>query len=192
MLNGIDPVILFEFSKEVAETVDEQVANCVATCQGLKTLPITAKKSTKEWNFPIPIYLSETLTGLYIDSESKSIDIETSVETTKDSDDPIVNQKGLSSMTTIKMVGSKDSIGLTLLLAMADLIFKKVTAKDYRITYLHGSVTLFEGLLHTFLVDQSSDNTLFQITVQLTAGKPTLKEEKTTTQVPRITGATPL
>jgi hypothetical protein len=165
MLNGIDPIILFQFFKTV-ETYENLVAK-IPVATGTKkqlTLP------------PIPIYLSEKLTGLYIDSEDKNVDIDTTPETLSDGEDPVVKQKGLNSTIRVNIVANKDSIGLMLLSAVADLIFPKASTSEYSITYLHGPVVIFNGLLNTFAVSQNADSTLMNVTLEIS--KASTKTEK--------------
>lgn len=156
MLNGIDPIIIFEFSKLPP-----------ATAAFISKIPIVSSIVDAIGLPPIPIYLSETQTGLFIDSEDRNISIETSVETLSNGDNPLVNQKAINSTTTINMVGSKESIGLTLLSAMCDLVIPKVSSKEYKITYLHGAVTIFRGLLHDFSVHQTADDDRLLIKLEL-------------------------
>jgi hypothetical protein len=90
------------------------------------------------------------------------------------------------------MLANKDSIGLTLLSAVLDLIVPKVTSKEYSITYLHGAVTVFGGLLQSFNVTQNSENDLFNISLKLSKpGTPQTQAKTTTPQVTRDTGALP-
>jgi len=128
----------------------------------------------------IPIYLSEKLTGLIIDSEDKNIAIQTKTETLVNGDEPQTNQKALGSNIRINIVADRDSIGVTLLSALADLILPKVTSKEYSITYLHGAITVFGGLLETFSIAQNSDNTLCNITIEIAraAAEKTKAKEK--------------
>jgi hypothetical protein len=65
------------------------------------------------------------------------------------------------------MVPNADSIGISLFSALADLIFPKVTSKEYSITYLHGAVTVFAGLLHSFSITQKANTTCYNITLEL-------------------------
>ena len=178
MLNGIDPIILFNF-KKLTPAVQSVISKVPVLASVVETIDLPV----------LPIYLSERLTGIYIDSESKSIDIETNVETLASGDTPTTSQRGLQSTIKIEMVASKDSIGVSLFAAMADLIFPKVTSKEYSITYLHGAVTVFAGLLHSFSITQNSNNDLYNITLELikpSAGKLSVPI------VSKITGATPL
>jgi hypothetical protein len=165
MLNGIDPIIIFQFEK-LTDSASET----------LSKIPLFDKLVSKIGLPPIPIYLSETLTGLYIDSEDKSIEIETSTETLHDGEDPIITQKALNSTVKINMKASSDSIGLTLLSAMCDLILPKVTSQEYSITYLHGATTIFGGLLHSFNVQQTEGTDLLMVSLELT--KSSTKTQK--------------
>lgn len=157
MLDGVDPILIFNFSKATA-----QAKNAIAKIPEIATI-------VSKIDLPaIPIYLSEKLTGIYIDTEDKTIDVDTAIETLKDATkDPIINQRGINNTVKISMLANKDSIGLTLLSAMADLVFPKVTAREYSITYLHGAVTVFAGMLHSFAINQQAGNTLYTITLEL-------------------------
>ena len=158
MLNGIDPILIFTFYKAQKDVTDSKIP--YANDLGLNRLALP----------PIPIYLSEQQTGIYIDSEDKNIDIETTVDTLRTGDEPLVNQKGIGSVISISMRASKKSLGLTLLSAMSDLILSKVTSKEYAITYLHGAITIFNGLLHSFSINQTADTDLYEIKLEISRG----------------------
>ncbi len=159
MLNGLAPIILFQFSK-TATTVNDTIAS----------QPFIANAVLKAKNLlpAIPIYLDEKLTGLCIETESKNIDINTDYNTTTDSGgDALINQAALSSTITISMKAKRGSIGLTLFSALIDVLFKKVTAKEYSITYLHGAIVIFGALLHSFEINENEDNELSEIKIVL-------------------------
>lgn len=181
MLNGLDPIIIFQLSK--------LLPSASAT---IAKIPIISEIPTVIDAPPIPIYLSEKLSGLIITSESKNIDIETTVETKTDGSAADVQQKGLNSITTINIKAKKTSLGLNLLLAMADLILDRATSKEYSITYLHGSVTVFRGLLHSFSVDQESNSQLIMIKIELAKGAKTPQKTPEVPVVPKSTGVLPL
>lgn len=182
MLNGIDPIILFNFKKltpGLAESISK--IPVIASIVSVIDLPV------------IPIYLSERLTGIYIDSESKNIEIDTSVDTLSDGSKPETNQRGIQSTVRIEMVASRDSIGVSLFAALSDLIFPKVTSKEYSITYLHGSVTVFAGLLHSFSINQNAGNDLYNITLELIKPSDVLATAKASIPVVgKVAGAVPL
>lgn len=154
VLNGLDPILIFSFYK-ATPTLAAKIP--LAQDLGLDRLELP----------PIPIYLSEQATGIYIDTEDKNIDIETNVETDRTGLDPSVNQKAIGVVTTIKMEARKDSIGLTLLSAVAEQIVNKLTSKEYGITYLHGPTTIFNGLLHSFAVSTESNTDKAKITLEI-------------------------
>jgi hypothetical protein len=179
MLNGLDPIIIFNFKKNTPIGAALSKIPVVADVIAAIDLPV------------IPIYLSEKLTGICIDAESKSIEIDTNVDTLSSGGDPNVTQKGLSSTVKIEMIASRDSIGVALFGAMADLVFPKVTSKEYSITYLHGAVTVFAGLLHSFSINQQAENDLYRISLELI--KPSTETKKPVVpSVGKVTGATPL
>lgn len=183
MLNGIDPIIIFQFAA-LAPTFGAQLAK----------IPIVAKSAASLIEMPpIPIYLSQSFSGIHIDSEDKNVDIKTDTETMSDGSTPSVDQKGIGSVISINMLAKKDSVGLALLSAMIDQVFDKVTSKEYSITYLHGPITIFRGVLHSYAVSQSADNELLTIKLELSKGEkqPTKKPEipaleKSTGNVPTL------
>lgn len=181
MLNGIDPIILFNFF-ELTPSLEKT----------LQKIPIISKVVDKVDLAPIPIYLSERISGMYIDSEDKSIDIETTTETLADGSDPQVDQKGLASTVRINLVASKNSVGVTLLAAMADLCLKKVTSKEYSIDYLHGAVTVFGGVLHSFQISQVADNDLYNISIELSRSGVKTKAKASVPEVEANSGVIPL
>lgn len=181
MLNGLDPIFIFQFNK-ILPAVGEQLAK----------IPLVSQIPTVVEAPPIPIYLSEQITGLYIISENKNIDIQTDIETKTDGTAPDVNQKGLSDTTSIMIEASKNSLGLNLLLTLAGLILDKATSKEYAITYMHGSITIFRGLLHSFAVDQDSNSEKLSIKIELTRGQKQPQKAPDVPVVPKATGALPL
>ncbi len=159
MLNGIDPIIIFQYKKLVTDSTDP-----------VSKIPIVSKKKTYVDAPPIPLYLSEKLTGILIDEESKNLDIETHTNTLSNGESPIFTQKGIGSIISIQMTASRGSVGLTLLSAMSDLILSKVTSGEYSITYLHGAITIFSGLLHSLQISQSSNTDKYDITIEISRG----------------------
>lgn len=170
MLNGIDPIIIFNFRKNIAPVV--------------AGVPVVAQV-TEGIDLPlIPIYLSEKLTGLFIDQESKSIEVQTTAESTTEGKQPDVNQKLIASTVRVTMLANKNSIGVSLVAALADLVVPKLTSKEYSITYLHGATTVFGSLLHSFNVEQNAENDLLRITLELSnASKKETKPEPSVTEV---------
>lgn len=180
MLNGIDPIIIFNFKKIIPAATVTKAETPLTDDQPSILLPV------------IPMYLSERLTGVLINSESKSVIIQTDTETKSNGTKPENNQKGVENTVKIEMTASKDSIGVSLFGAMSDLIFEKVTSKEYSITYLHGAVTVFGGLLHGFSINQSDDSDLYKMTLELIKPAATATQATGITNVPKVTGAVPL
>lgn len=174
MLGGIDPVIIFEFSKKI------ELAGPTIPGQ-----PILEREATFIENPPIPIYLSETLFNIVIDGESKNVDIETNTETLTDGAPPQISQKGVQSGITIEIEGKKDSVALILLSSMIDVVFDKVTSKEYTITYLHGPITIFRGLLNSFSMEVVQGTDKLAVKIGITKGK---NNPSKTAGVPSVPG----
>jgi len=181
MLGGIDPIIIFQFSK-LAPSLSETVSK----------IPVISQIATVIEQPPIPIYLSEELTGIFIDSEDKNVDIETETQTLSDGTTPEVNQRGIGTGISINLVARKDSIGLALLVALIDQAFDKVTSKEYAITYIHGPITVFRGVLHNFSANQNAQNELMTIKLELSRGTKNPVKPPDIPVVGKTVGALPL
>lgn len=177
MLNGIEPIILFNFFKKTP-AIEAAIAD----------IPIVSQLVSKFDLPPIPIYLSEELTGIYIDSEEKSIEVDTKDETLQDGEVPKTDQKGIHNLITVNMVATTGALGITLLSALADLVFQKVTSKEYSITYLSGPTTVFNGLLHGFSVSSNTNSNLMNIRLELSRSRSLLTKavEATSISVPAV------
>lgn len=180
MLGGIDPIILFHYSRLPPETR-----------KSLSKIPLVAEIQEMIQLPPIPIYLSEKLTGMFIDTENKNVDIETSTETTKDGGTPDANQKAISSTVSINLNARKDSVGMILLSALIDVVFQKVTSKEYGITYLNGATTVFNGLLHSYSCTQRADTDLMDIQIQLIRNTGSTQVRAPIPVIEKTTGALP-
>lgn len=164
MLAGIDPIIIFQLYKLLPVTQ--------AT---LAKIPLTSSDKKKVTFAVIPIYLSESITGIYIDTESKNIDINTDTNTLTNGEPSPINQNALASITTVNLVAKQGSVGLTILLALSELILDKVTSQEYEITYCHGAVNVFGGLIHSFSYEQGTNDDLYKIKLELSRGRPASK-----------------
>lgn len=188
MLNGIAPILIFRFKTVSIPFTDFSF--------GQSKVPVVAKNDITIPLIPIPIYLDERLTGIYIESESKNIDIQTNVDGLPDKTGTQVTQKPLNSVVTINALANKDSIGLNILLAMNDLIFQKVRSQEYAVDYINGAMTLFGGLLEGFTVSQDSNTTLYNISLHLSnapSGSTVEKKEVSqAVEIKKSTGAVPL
>ncbi len=173
MLNGIDPIIIFQFGKKLFSA---SVTN--------KDIPVADSGGTVAPLPPIPIYLSEKLTGVFIDSEEKSVEIDTKTDSLQ-SGATVVNQKPITSTVKINMVASKESLGVKLFAAMSDLILPKLASKEYSITYMHDAVVILEGLLHSFSISQNSNDDRYSIAIELI--KPSSEPKKAgPIEVPKV------
>jgi hypothetical protein len=182
MLNGLAPIIIFNF-KKLLPALQDITSGIPLLSDVTGSIPLV----------PIPVYLDEKITGIYIDQENKNIDIETRAQTLPDGQTPKSQQSGINSLITVNMVGSKNSIGLSILIAMCDLIFEKVTSQEYSITYLHEAVTIFGGLLEGFSVQQSANTDLYSLSLQISkvTGGSTVEKVAPVT-LSKATGVLPL
>lgn len=186
MLNGVDPIIIFHFyNKGIIDFfADVPFASSITNLVGV----------------PIPIYLSERLTGIYVDTETRGIDVSTKVDPTTEKDPltlevqpPIVTQTAIDSTVQISMFANRDSILLTALIAMAEMILARLVTQEYGISYINGSTVIFNGLLHRFQTNINRNDDLVRIDMTLSNAK---KESPTPKVGPvpitKVTGALPL
>ncbi len=159
-LNALEPILIFQFYKLVPST--EVAANGIPVA-GAQTRVIGAV---------IPIYLSDKLTGLFIDGESKNIDIDTEMQGNVSGEVANVSQKPIGSVTTVQLKAQSNSVGLTLLLALIEQILDKTNSKEYELTYMHGATTIFGGLIHGISVEQGANDDLMRIKLEVSRGKP--------------------
>lgn len=166
MLGAIEPILAFQIYKNV--TTEE--TNTVAS------IPITTKVSQRATIAVIPIYLAELATGIYIDAESKNIDIDTNLDSLTSGESAEVSQKALGSITSVSLIGKKDSLGLTILLSLAEQLLDKASSKEYEVSYMNGAITVFGGLIHSLSFDQNREDDLIRIKVDFTRGRPRTKQ----------------
>lgn len=164
MLGAIDPIIVFQIYKNLPPATPETSA-----------IPLVSLARLRSTIAVIPIYLSEEKTGVFIDTESKNIDIDTNTDSLSSGDGTNVNQKALGSITTVNLFAKKDSIGLTVLLALSEQILDKVTSQEYEVTYMNGAVTVFGGLIHAFSYEQGREDDLYKIKIEFARGRTKTK-----------------
>lgn len=178
MLDGQNPIIIIQI-KKLAPFLSDTVAR----------IPIVSQIPTLIDLPPIPIYFSrdaQSLIGLYLSSESKNIDIQTSTETQTDGSQPNVDQKLIGNTTTINLFGKKNSVQLALLTTLFDAIADRVTSKEYAVSYLNGAINIFGGTLHSYSVDQNDTNDLVNVKIELSKG------EKQPTKLPGVPAVAPI
>lgn len=179
MLNGIAPLLLFRFFS----------GSLVNTIQGI---PNIGDFIVTGLGAPISLYLDETITGIYVESEAKAIDIETSVQARNDSKKPIVDQRGLNSITTVNILASRDSTFLSVLLALNDMVFSRVVSKEYNVSYFNGPTLILNGLLHGFSTNAGNDDNLVRCQMQLSrANQESTQPQSQVPSLDKVTGTTP-
>lgn len=187
MLGGIDPVIIFQFSKKVPSTfVGPTAPSFVAK------IPLVSQVPTFVQQPPIPIYLSRQITGLIIGSEERNIDIATDVETTTDGSTSVVTQKGINSTLSVTLIGRKNAVGISLVTAMMDQLFEKATSGEYAVSYFHGAMTIFRAKIQSFSASQEPGTDKIELKIELTKGQKDPEVKAAVPEVSRFTGAVPV
>lgn len=182
MLNGVDPIIIFHFYNKGA-------------IDFLADIPF-ASAVTELVGVPIPIYLSEKLTGIYVDTETRGIDVVTKVDPTTEKDPltlqvlpPQVSQTALDASVSVSMFASRDSIMLTAIIAMAEMILARLVTQEYGISYINGSTVIFNGFLHRFQTNINRNDDLVRIDLTLSnAKKDTPTPKVGPVPVPKVSG----
>jgi|SRR5690606_14953331 len=181
MLNGQVPLIVFTF----APPVGGEVFNAISG------IPIIGERVAQRIGVPLPIYLDERISGLYVTAESRSIDVETEVNSRADDKTPKVKQWSLNSTISVTMVGQRDSAALATLTAFCDLAFQKVVSQNYGISYFNGNLVVLNGLLHGFSSETGNEDDLVRVILQISRGKQEINKPEDVPFLDRVRGSVP-
>ena len=174
MLGGLSPVIIFQL-KEVVQ--DEGFLDF--------DIPVVSDVENFIESQPIPVYLDPDLTGIFIDTEDKNVDIETNFTTKNSGGEHEVDQRGINSSVSINMIANRDSIGLILLSSLIDKVFNKVTSNEYAVSYLNGATTIFRGKIDSCQVKQNASDNKLSIQLIISIGEKAPKVVNGVPTVPR-------
>lgn len=142
-----------------------------ATKHFLGGIPNVQKFITWAGGTPIPIYLSEALTGILVDQESRSLNINQDREQSSSiAGGEKQTQRGVSNSIVINLQAKKNSSLLSIFMAFADVIFSKAVENKARFSYFHGSTVINNGWLTAVSISQTADSELLD--VSLTIEKP--------------------
>ena len=181
MLGGLDPVIIFQF-KALGPALGSTIAK----------IPVVSQYPNLIEMPPIPVYLSEQVFNIVIGGTSKSVDIETDTETLTDGKPPDVNQKGIQSSIEVNIEGLQDNVALTLLSALIDQVYDKVTSKEYSISFMYGATTIFNAVLHSFAAETIEGTNKLGIKIKLSKGSKNPAKAAGVPSVPGLTGTIPV
>lgn len=186
MLNGADPLLIFHFyNKGVTDFLaDLPFGDTISDLVGV----------------PIPIYLSERLTGIYVDTETRGIDVVTKVDAITEKDPltletlpPEVTQTALDATVSVSMFANRNSVVLTAITALAETILSKLVTQEYGISYINGATVIFNGYLHRFQTSINRNDDLVRIDLTLSNAKKASPTPKAgPVPIPVVTGALPL
>jgi hypothetical protein len=113
--------------------------------------------------------------GIIVESESRSIDIQTKVEAVTDKDplkagqtaDPEVTQRPIDTQLSINLIASRDSILITALLALMDMLISRLESQEYSIHYINRSTVIFGARLSRFATSMNPNEDKIQIDLTL-------------------------
>lgn len=171
MLNGVAPLIIFHFGG---------VSKSSSIFKAVAGVPLIGSSLTGLLAIPIPIYLDEKLTGIMVKSQVTQVDFDEEIQTKINEKTANVDQRVLNSLITVNMIGKRDSTLVSMLIALNDIVFSKITSKNYTVSYLNRSTVLLNGLLHGFSATENEDTNLVDIVFQFS------KANKKTDVVPSI------
>ncbi len=204
MLNGLDPLIVIVIGVGFPiELLDPPVPGVGADIS--PSIPLVG--------IPIPIYLAEnplkalgsfapggaagraiSQSGIYVESETRSIDLTTKVEATSGIDPltqdikrPSVTQQVYDTQVTVNLIAQRDSVIVTAMIAMMEFIMNRLITRGYAIHYINKSTVIFGGLLHRFStsINPNEDKIHIEMTLSTAAktlpvGKAPIEEIKNT------------
>lgn len=182
MLNGISPIIIFNIGALPPSS---------KTFKAISGIPLIGSTLAQNIGLPIPIYLDEKLTGVYVKSQSTQVDMNEEISTKENEKTPDVNQRAINSIVTVNMLAIRGSIVASMLIALNDLIFTKLTSKTYTVSYLNGSTLVLGALVHGFSATENEENDKLDIVFQFSKANKKV-DEIPTFFLPKITGSTPV
>ncbi len=204
MLNGIDPLLVIVIKKK-----PPPVLFGPPEPPGLGALLDLI-------GIPIPIYLAENplaklgsaapggaagraigQSGVYVESETRSIDLGTKVDPTTtpdpltgDTAQPQISQRVYDTQVTVNLIASRDSVIITALVAMMEFLLNRIANQEYAIHYINRSTVIFGGLLNRFAtsVNPNEDKIHIEMTLSTSAKalpitKPPLEGIKNTATI---------
>lgn len=181
MLGGIDPLLIFTISPDDPNALKKSLSGIPDSITGF--LAATG--------IPIPIYLNEKLTGIWLDSgEDKDLNFDTQPQQAVDGKSKI-QQRGIQSDVSINLAAKNDSLILTALLALAEQCFEKAVSKKYSVSYFNGPTTIIGGLISGFKVSSIPNSEKLMIAITLTK-KHADTEISPVPTLTKVTGPTPL
>lgn len=178
---SVAPIMIFTFP------FDNDSVNPVFNA--LSGLPLL-QNTVSAIGIPIPIYLDEQLTGLYVQSENKNIDIATEQNDAANSTKPFLTQKSISNTVSINLTGKKDSIFLTALLALVDLAYPMLVKAKYRVSYFNGPTVVIGGLIQGITAQANENDDLCNITMVIHKADSLGPSVPTFPSVASVTGPT--
>lgn len=182
MLGGIDPVIVFHFN----------IKKFSPTLNSLEKIPQLQEVIRANAAVPIPIYLSQRLTGIVITEESVSIDVETNSQEKADGTNPDVKQRGVGNLVTIGMSASGRSVGLKIFLALIDQCMRLLAQQTYSISYFNGDTLILNGLIHGFQKTTATDTDRIDMSLVLSKSNLGGTRQDTLDILNKVRGITPL
>jgi hypothetical protein len=181
MLNGIAPILIFNFPVDIKGP----------TFNALAGIPFIGE-SLAGVGVPIPLYLDEQLTGLFVDNESKSTDLEIEVTAKATNEPPDVKQQAIDSVVNINLFAKKDSLLLSVILALNDIVFTRAASMSYSVSYLNGSTVIFGGLIKSLTTNSGIDDDLIRMTLTISkANYRSPTQTQSIAEVPKTTGPIP-
>ena len=149
----------------------------------------TWKKPDGTSGIPIPIYLDEDLTKIYVDESDESLSINTETLADIDEQNAVkIVQKGLTQKTTISTILRDNSIVGFILLPLLKTIASKVLSDlDYNIAFIDKSIVIFEAKLVGYQKKQSREDDLIRFNIELEV-KPEEKKKEEVKTLPKYEG----
>lgn len=165
-LNSVSPLIIFTlkavnpFAGQANLTGISSIANDIISVAG---------------GLPIPIYLDESITGMAVDSEDRTLALETLTQQPQNGEKATLNQRGVTADLAINIECKKTSLFTQVILALAEQAYDLAVAKGCVVSYFHGAETLINGVLASFVTSQSADTEIMKIQIRVNKGGDSAK-----------------
>jgi hypothetical protein len=158
----------------------------------ISKIPVVSSFQTFIDQPPIPVYLDEKTFDIVINGTSKNIDIETDTQGLTNGQPPDIVQNPIQSSVEVEIVGKQDSIALILLSSLLDIVYEKATSKEYAISFLYGSTTIFRAVLHSYSAETIEGTDKLSVKIKLSRGSKTPLKANPIASVPGSIGPIPV
>ncbi|MDR2426822.1 MAG: hypothetical protein LBD46_06580 [Endomicrobium sp.] len=156
MLTGLYPVLVLQ------KVIDKKIRGSFSDGRITSTSIIETSLSK-----PMPIYIDEILTGIYLISENRKAEFANDTTVDNETGEIKIKQKGLTNDVNLVFGASRNSIGMNILLPLIDVAFENAAIDKYVMSYFNGNTILFRAKIKHFSAEGNNTDNGIKINISL-------------------------